>query len=71
MPNNFQICISDGDDTKSATNKPDEICYRLREAKIAVDTIALGNEDNGKLLMPAVLGDLRSLRQLALHCASA
>src|ERR1700761_8761300 len=36
------ICISDGEDTKSATNKPDEICWRLREVEIAVDTISLG-----------------------------
>ena len=43
------ICISDGEDTKSATNKPDEICWRLREAGIAVDTISLGYEDNADL----------------------
>ena len=43
------ICISDGEDTKSATNKPDDICWRLRVADIAVDTISLGDEDNADL----------------------
>lgn len=43
------IVIGDGADTSSTTNKPDEICWRLREAKVAVDSIALGSEDNADL----------------------
>lgn len=43
------ICISDGEDTKSATNKADDLCYRLREANIVVDTIALGDENSADL----------------------
>lgn len=43
------ICISDGVDTKSATNTAQDICWRLRESNIAVDTIALGSEDNQDL----------------------
>ena len=43
------ICISDGEDTKSTTNSADEICWRLRHAGIAVDTISLGDEDNASL----------------------
>ena len=40
------LCISDGEDTKSASNTPQDICYRLRQAEIATDTISLGDEDN-------------------------
>ena len=31
------ICISDGEDTSSVSNKPQEICWRLRSQQIAVD----------------------------------
>ena len=40
------VCISDGKDTKSTANTPEDICWRLRQAEIAVDTVSLGNEDN-------------------------
>lgn len=40
------ICISDGEDTKSTANTPQDICWRLRQAEIAVDTISLGDENN-------------------------
>ena len=40
------ICISDGEDTKSTANTAQDICWRLRQAEIATDTISLGDEDN-------------------------
>ena len=40
------ICISDGEDTKSKTNTPQDLCWRLGQADVAVDTISLGDEDN-------------------------
>lgn len=40
------ICISDGADTKSLTNTSSDICWRLRQAGIAVDTVSLSEENN-------------------------
>lgn len=40
------ICISDGEDTKSTSNTPQDICWGLGQAEIATDTISLGDEDN-------------------------
>jgi Mg-chelatase subunit ChlD len=43
------ICISDGMDTKSTTNRAPEICWRLHEAGIVVDSVSLGNQQNSDL----------------------
>ena len=43
------ICISDGCDTKSTSNTPQEMCWRLRQAGIAVDSVSLGKENNTDL----------------------
>jgi uncharacterized protein YegL len=42
------ICLSDGNDTKSVTGAAD-LCYKLREDKIAVDSICIGHDDNKDL----------------------
>ncbi|KAI4716715.1 hypothetical protein E4T48_07108 [Aureobasidium sp. EXF-10727] len=39
------ICLSDGNDTKSVTGVA-ELCYKLREDKIAVDSVCIGKDDN-------------------------
>ncbi|KEQ76394.1 hypothetical protein M436DRAFT_38338 [Aureobasidium namibiae CBS 147.97] len=39
------ICLSDGDDNKSVAGVAD-LCFKLREDKIAVDSICIGNDDN-------------------------
>lgn len=38
------IVISDGVDTKSATNTCEDIAWKMKEAGVAVDTISLGDE---------------------------
>lgn len=43
------ICISDGVDTKSITNKAPEICWRLHEVGIVLDSVSLGDESNRDL----------------------
>lgn len=43
------IVISDGVDTKSTTNTSSDICWRLRNEEIAVDTVCLGDEKNEDL----------------------
>ena len=54
------ICISDGADTKSTANSSSEVCWRLRHAGIAVDSVSLGDEDNVELLtIPSFLGCYR------------
>jgi Mg-chelatase subunit ChlD len=39
------ICLSDGNDTKSVAG-PADLCWQLRENKILVDSIIIGNDDN-------------------------
>ena len=43
------ICISDGEDTKSISNNAATLCWQMRKANIAVDSVALGDEDNDDL----------------------
>lgn len=43
------IVISDGADTKSTTNTASDICWRLKHAEIAVDSVSLGHERNEDL----------------------
>lgn len=40
------IVISDGEDTASKNNKPEDLCWELRNAGIAADSISLGHENN-------------------------
>ncbi|PIA90444.1 putative bifunctional E2/E3 enzyme [Cercospora beticola] len=49
------VVISDGDDTKSVFNNPAALTFNLREDKVVVDSVSLGNADSG---------DLRTLSQL-------
>ncbi|KAG9697826.1 hypothetical protein KCU95_g3327, partial [Aureobasidium melanogenum] len=39
------ICLSDGNDTKSVAG-PADLCWQLRENKIAVDSVCIGQDDN-------------------------
>jgi uncharacterized protein YegL len=39
------ICLPDGNDTKSVAGAAD-LCFKLREDKIAVDSVCLGQDDN-------------------------
>ncbi|KAK6001276.1 hypothetical protein QM012_002607 [Aureobasidium pullulans] len=39
------ICLSDGNDTKSVVG-PADLCWQLRENKIAVDSVCIGQDDN-------------------------
>ncbi|KAG9654610.1 hypothetical protein KCU64_g7098, partial [Aureobasidium melanogenum] len=39
------ICLSDGNDTKSVTGAAD-LCFQLRENKVAVDSVCIGDDDN-------------------------
>jgi uncharacterized protein YegL len=39
------ICLSDGNDTKSIAG-PADLCWQLRENKIAVDSVVIGVDDN-------------------------
>ena len=39
------ICLSDGNDNKSVAGVAD-LCFKLREDNIAVDSICIGNDDN-------------------------
>lgn len=41
--------MSDGNDTKSVSNTPHDICLRLRSAGVTVDTVSLGDEENRDL----------------------
>lgn len=43
------ICISDGSDTKSITNKAPEISWAMREAGVVVDSVSLGKENDQDL----------------------
>ncbi len=43
------ICISDGQDTKSVSNTAADICWRLRDAGVVMDSVSLGDEDNADL----------------------
>ncbi|KAK8102467.1 hypothetical protein PG984_015613 [Apiospora sp. TS-2023a] len=43
------ICISDGVDNKSMSNTSADVCWRLRQANIVVDSVSLGREGNGDL----------------------
>ena len=43
------ICISDGLDTKSASTGSQDVCWRLKRAEIAVDSVCLGDESNLEL----------------------
>lgn len=42
------ICLSDGNDTKSVAGAAD-LCFKLREDKIAVDSFIIGQDDNKDL----------------------
>jgi uncharacterized protein YegL len=42
------ICLSDGNDTASVTGAAD-LCFKLREDKILVDSILIGHDDNKDL----------------------
>ncbi|KAK8073446.1 hypothetical protein PG994_004345 [Apiospora phragmitis] len=43
------ICISDSLDNKSITNTAADVCWRLRQADIVVDSVSLGQERNSDL----------------------
>ncbi|KAK7973177.1 hypothetical protein PG988_007311 [Apiospora saccharicola] len=54
------ICISDGLDNKSMTNTAADVCWRLRQTNIVVDSVSLGMEKNGDLrTMSYLLGGYR------------
>lgn len=43
------VIFSDGEETNSITNTASDICHRLHEAGIAVDTVMLWSDDNRDL----------------------
>lgn len=43
------IIISDGADTKSTSNTSRDLCWQFRNENIAVDSVSLGDEENGEL----------------------
>ena len=50
----------DGEDTKSATNTSQEVCWRLRQNGVVVDSVALGSENNHELrTLSYILGSYR------------
>ncbi|KAG9594053.1 hypothetical protein KCU77_g6237, partial [Aureobasidium melanogenum] len=48
------ICLSDGNDTKSVAG-PADLCFQLRENKIAVDSVCIGQDDNMDLKALSVM----------------
>lgn len=55
------ICISDGLDNNSMSNTAADVCWRLHQANIVVDSVMLGSNGNG---------DLRTLSYLLVRPSS-